>query len=118
MGHDGHRILIPLEGGVKIIPSANQPQPLLQDWPWPEAIVWLASQAGNNGIIYIGGPPDLALPEGTGQTTGPRATASNEKGFPIAIGESLRLPGPVSDLWLAGTENDVVLFILFPVEQG
>ncbi len=108
-----HRILIPLEGRLVILPAADQPQPLLEDWPWPRATVWLASKVGNSGIIYIGGPPNLELPHGE-QTTGPVSTASSEKGYPIPVGEDRRMPGDLSDLWVAGTENDVLLFTLFP----
>lgn len=118
MGISDHRILIPLEGRLVILPAANQPQPLLEDWPWPSAVVWLASKSDNSGIVYLGGPPDMALPDGTGQTTGPVSTASSEKGYPVPVGEDRRLPGNVSELWVAGTENDVLLFILFPPSQG
>lgn len=112
-----HRILIPLEGRVVILPAADQPQPLLELWPWPNATVWLASQVGNTGIIYIGGPPDIEQPDGS-QSTGPVSTASSEKGYPIPSGEDRRMPGDLSDLWVAGTENDVLLFTLFPPRQG
>lgn len=112
-----HRILMPLEGRVVILPAADQPQPLLEDWPWPNATVWLASQVGNAGIIYIGGPPDLEQPDGS-QSTGPVSTAGSEKGYPIPSGEDRRMPGDLSDLWVAGTENDVLLFTLFPPAQG
>lgn len=110
-----HQILIPLEGRLVILAAVDQPQPLLADWPWPEATVWLASKDGNSGIVYLGGPPDQALPAGGGQTTGPVSTSGSEKGFPIPVGDARPLPGPVAELWVAGTENDVLLFTLFPV---
>ena len=110
----GHGIVIPLEGRLVILASVDQPQPLLENWPWPKALVWLASKDSNSGIIYLGGPPGVALPEGTGQTTGPISTASSEKGFPMRIGQAFPLPEPVSELWLAGTAADVLLFTLFP----
>ncbi len=112
-----HRLLIPLEGRVVILPAANQPQPLLEDWPWPQATVWVASQVGNSGIVYLGGPPDIEQPDGS-QSTGPVSTASSEKGYPIPSGEDRRMPGDLSELWVAGTEGNVLLFCLFPPTQG
>ena len=107
-----HRVLIPLEGRLVILPAADQPQPLLQDWPWEKTIVWLHNTSTANKM-YIGGPPDTALPGGSGQTTGPVATG-NLKGYPIPPDEGFRMPGPISELWLAGTEDDVLLYCLFP----
>lgn len=108
-----HRLLIPLEGRLVILPAVNQPQPLLEDWPWAKAIVWLHNTSTANKM-YIGGPPDAALPQGAGQTTGPVAASASLKGFPIPEDEGFRMPGPISELWIAGTEGDVLLFCLFP----
>ena len=108
-----HELLIPLEGRLVILASADQPQPLLQDWPWKKAVVWMHNTSTANKM-YIGGPPDEALPASSGQTTGPVATAGSLKGYPIPPDEGFRLPGPIRELWIAGTEGDVLLFCLFP----
>lgn len=109
---------VPLEGRTVILAASAQPQPLIPEWPWSEATVWLASKSTNAGEVYLGGPPDRPFPGSGGQTTGPVSTVDSEKGYPITVGEKRRLPGSIADLWLAGTEGDVLLWTLFPPEQG
>ncbi len=109
----------PLEGRTVILAASAQPQPLLADWPYTSSPLLVSrngepSATPNAGNIYIGGAPGRVLPGSSGLTTGPVSTAGSPKGFFIEPGEKFKVPSPVSDLWVAGTEGDVLLFTLFP----